>query len=333
MNWELLIFPSKLVWFWDEKGMDLMVKLPSILADIGVAWVIFKYFEIQKKFKIGVIISAVWLFNPVTWYNSSVWGQTDSIVNLLGLIAIFALLEKKLTKFLLFFTLSFLFKGSLGIFIPVLLFIAISQKYPLKAWITSVAYSLSAVALISIWFHPNPDLPVWLFKLYKERILPGEIGYLTANAFNFWWLVDPGKIPDNTLYFGLPARVWGFGSVFVLVCLIILWLKKNISEKRIFYSLAFLSLASFLFLTRIHERYLFPFFPYATLLLGIVPNFWAYYVAVSLAHLLNLYHLFWAPGVPYLESMYKNQVFSDFLAAINLAVFLLFLRHLKLSKI
>src|SRR3990167_10923077 len=86
LNNQFSFFPSTFIWFWEAKGMTLLMKLPSIFADLGIGWLIYKYFEKEGKHKLGLILSAVWLFNPIIWYNSSIWGQTDSIVNLLVLI-------------------------------------------------------------------------------------------------------------------------------------------------------------------------------------------------------------------------------------------------------
>jgi len=118
LNNNIKIFPSGFIWFWELKGMILLVKLPSIFADLGIGLMIYHYvINKTKDERKALILTVVWLSNPIIWYNSSVWGQTDSVVNLLGLAGVLALMEKNLVRFVLFFSLSFLFKGSLGIFI------------------------------------------------------------------------------------------------------------------------------------------------------------------------------------------------------------------------
>lgn len=326
LNQNYEIFYSPLIWFWESRGMMLLVKLPSILADLGIAYIIYSYMKRKKKETLGLKLSAVWLFNPVTWYNSSIWGQTDAIVNFLGLAAVFFLLRKNLLIFTVFFTLSLLFKGSLAIFVPILIFIVLWQKHRVGEWIKAAAASLGVVVLASIWFHPSLDLVPWLVTLYKERILPGEIGFLTANAFNFWWLVDPGRTLDSAVYLGLPARVWGFTAALGGISGIIWWLKRKASDARIFYALALTALLTFLFMTRIHERYLYPFFPYSTLLLGLLPSTWGPYLVLSGLHLLNLYHLFWAPSFALLEVLYTISWFTQALSLVNIAIFFWVLR-------
>lgn len=324
LNNNLPAFPSSFIWFWESKGMDFLVKFPSIIADLGIAILIYNFFERTKK---ALFVSSVWLFNPLVWYNSSVWGQTDSVVNFLGLAGVLYLLKKDLARFAGFFTLSLLFKGSLAVFAPLLFAVVIWQKYTIKRWAHSVIVAVLTAVIVSIWFHPKLDLFLWLLTLYNERILPGEIGYLTANAFNFWWLIDSGKTLDSTVYFGLPARIWGFVITTGGVAGMIFWLKRNLSDKNLLFSLAAISLIAFLFMTRIHERYLYPFFPYATILLGYSANLIGVYAIISLGHLFNLYHLFWIPPIPFLENLFGHGTFPKAIASLNLVSFLWFLKR------
>lgn len=325
LNTNFRIFPSSSIWFWEDKGMTLLVKLPPILADLAIAWLIYTYFRDKKKKNLGLMLSAVWLFNPITWYNSAIWGQTDSVVNFIGMVAVLALLKRRLILFSLFFTLSLLFKGSLAMFIPVVAIVAIKQKYEITEWLKAFGASVITVVVVSVWFHPKIDLFVWLANLYKDRILPGEIGFLTANAFNFWWLVDPGRILDSTIYFGLPARFWGIAITLGAIVFILAWLWKKINDKKVFFSLVLVTLLTFLFMTRIHERYMYPLFPYATLLLGLFSGMVIPYIILSLTYLLNMYHLFWAP-IPVLTVLYENTAFAQMITIINLIVLVYFFR-------
>ena len=333
LNNNFSFFPSGFIWFWERSGMTLLVKLPSLLADLGIGYLIYKHFVNEKREKLGRILASVWLFNPVTWYNSAIWGQTDSVVNFLGLISVWALLSKRLTKFVIFFVGSILFKGSLALFAPILLLVAVIQKYSLREWLSAAFGGVTVILVTSIWFHPYVDLPLWLVNLYRERILPGEIGYLTANAFNFWWLIDSGKTLDSTLYFGIGARFWGFVITSLGLIFALLHVNKKTSKERVFFVLAFVALTSFLFMTRIHERYLYPFFPYATLLLGYIPGFSFAYFVLSVVHILNLYSEFWAPPFPLLENIYNFPIFMQTLSLINIGVFVFLLRLLKSPKL
>ena len=268
-----------------------------------------------------MLLTILWLFNPISWYNSSVWGQTDPIVNLLGLAAIFSLLNKKLTKFGVLFTLSLLFKGSLAIFVPFLFLVALLQKYSLKVWLNTFIYASFTVVLVSLWFHPGIDLFSWLFNLYSTRFIPGEIGYLTANAFNFWWLINPGKYLDSNVFMRVPYRIWGV-LIFVVSTILVSYKSfRNTTNANIVFSLAITAISAFLFMTRIHERYMYPFFPVATILLLYYPKLIYIYAILSATFLLNMFNLFWIPELPLIRSLLETEFVPKVLSVVNLLAF------------
>lgn len=332
LNYKFSFFPSKVVWLWEEKGNTILIKLPSIIADVLIGVLIYKYLA-KNGNKNAVLAAFIWLFNPLTWYNSSIWGQTDSIVNLLGLLSLIALTDRKFVRFSFWFTLSFLYKASLGVFIPLIAFIVISQRHNLSTWVKSLLTVISTTALISVWFHPSLDLFFWIAGLYKERIIPGEIGYLTAGAFNFWWLIDSGKTLDSVKYLILDARTWGAIYALGFISISVYFLKNKLSQKNIWMCLAFSALCAFLFMTRIHPRYLYPFFPAATIYLAYNKRFLPVYLLLSTTHLLNIYYQFWAPDFINLKPLFYSNIFPNILALFNLVAFFYMLRHIQKANI
>lgn len=83
-------------------GIDLtggLVKIPGIAADIGVAWLLFVIARrwgpsltrrVQPE-TLGLIAATIYLFNPGVIFDSSVWGQIDSVGTLVLLATIYAL--------------------------------------------------------------------------------------------------------------------------------------------------------------------------------------------------------------------------------------------------
>ncbi|MGI8657946.1 MAG: hypothetical protein ACR2K4_04135, partial [Candidatus Limnocylindria bacterium] len=80
-----------------------LVKIPAILADIGVAWLLFVICERwanqlidRSRFRVdgatlGLAAATIYLFNPGTIFDSAVWGQIDAVGSLLLLGTIYAL--------------------------------------------------------------------------------------------------------------------------------------------------------------------------------------------------------------------------------------------------
>ena len=80
-----------------------LVKVPGILADIGVAWLLFAMvrrwggelierasFRISPE-RAGLAAAAIYLFNPGTVFDSAVWGQIDAVGTLVLLGTIYVL--------------------------------------------------------------------------------------------------------------------------------------------------------------------------------------------------------------------------------------------------
>ncbi|MBM4408655.1 MAG: hypothetical protein FJ038_08700, partial [Chloroflexi bacterium] len=62
----------------DWTGVDLL-KLPPILADLAVAWLIWRMaLDLGVRRRVALIAAAIFLFNPITWFDSVIWGQVDS---------------------------------------------------------------------------------------------------------------------------------------------------------------------------------------------------------------------------------------------------------------
>jgi len=61
-----------------------------------------------------------------------------------------------------------------------------------------------------------------------------------------------------------------------------------------------IALSSFMFLTNMHERYLYPAFPYLSILVGEGIISFGWYFVISFIHLLNLYNLWFYPRINFL---------------------------------
>ena len=68
---------------------ELLYKLPAIFADIATGYLIYKILIKNKSEKLALIGSAIYLFNPAIFANSSLWGQVDSLTALLSVVTIY----------------------------------------------------------------------------------------------------------------------------------------------------------------------------------------------------------------------------------------------------
>jgi Gpi18-like mannosyltransferase len=323
INTKIPAFPSIVISFFETNLYPALIKLPAILADFGIAYLIYKW--TNKKWA-----SLIFLINPVIWYNSSVWGQYDSVINFFALLAFYLLNKKKLLFAIIAFILSIYIKASLLIFAPIFLIIAIRQKYSFKKYILSLVLSLIVVALVTLPFSQGEPFS-WLYYLYKDKVFIDQLHVVSANAFNLWGAIFGVKdsaveIKDFLPFFGFTYQIWGY-ILFIISYIPLLYkVYRNNDLKVVAWTLALTAFASFMLLTNMHERYLYPLFPYLTILLtmGVVAN-WEYWLITAIS-LLGMYNFWFTPKINIIISFLS---FGDRLMP-RILGFLLFILLLKL---
>lgn len=318
VNTHVSLFPSVVMTFWANQGYTTLLKLPFILSDFGIAYFIYKVLKKENK-KYAKIGSIVWLVNPVVWYNSSIWGQTDSLINLLVLAAFYFLFRNKTRFSILLISLSLFVKLSLAIFVPVYLILLLKKRH-WKDTAFGIGISLCLVTFVSLLFSRGFPL-TWLYHLYVDKVLGQQLHVITANAANFWAIFTGiHEAPQTLPFLGLTYQLWALIiSGVLLVPIIINIVKKKPTEAGYYWALTLVAFIVWMFMTNMHERYLYPFFPYATILLfmkGRVIHIKTYAV-ISAISLVNMYNLWWKPEIPFLQA---NLEANDFLSIRLLAI-------------
>lgn len=341
LHFKLHVFPGSLLLYLELNLYNALLKLPAELADLGIAYLIYKIVLGLFKGdgngkKLALISAAIFLFNPLVWYNSAVWGQYDSVINFLALLSFYLLMQRKLSFSLLAFCLSLYIKASLLIFAPIFLVVAIRQKYKVREYISAILLPLLVIGGITLPFSRGEPFS-WLFNLYKNKVFVDQLHSISANAFNLWGAVNgihiaPQLYPEATPLLGLTYQYWSYivFAVFYLYALFIAYKKQD--SKSVIWVLAIAAFSSFMLLTNMHERYLYPLFPYFTILVVLLPEMYANFAAISIINLLNMYNFWFTPKVPGLESymLAGNNLFPRILSGINFILFLfLYFRFVK----
>lgn len=331
-HFRLHIFPGSWLLFLESNFYPALLKLPAILADFGIALVIYKW--TRKSWA-----ALLWLFNPVVWYNSAVWGQTDAIVNFFVLLSFYFLQRRRLNLSVLSFALSLYIKASLLIFAPIWLVVAIRQKYKIIQYFFALVYGISIIGILTFPFSKGDPFS-WLYWLYTQKIFAQQLHVITANAFNLWAAVaGVHERPDSLPLLGLTYQYWSYILFSISFVPILLGVVRNQSTKSIVWSLALTAFSSWVLLTNMHERYLYPLFPYLTILttLGLIGSW--YYWLISLISLLNLYNFWWVPRVePVVNFLsfgdrFMPRAFGLVLFAVFVYLYSSFLRLSKSSKL
>lgn len=320
-------FPSNFI-FWLESphGWYFVNKLPAIVADLGIVWLVFVFVKEIANKKAAFLSSLAFAFSPPFWYNSSLWGQTDSLYALPLLASFWALYKKRVFLAPALFGLSVLTKPT-GLFIAPVFFFWWAKIGSLRAILTGVGIFLAEVFLLYLPFHPQNTIS-WVVNFYRQS-LGGELSYMVANAFNFWALLFGfDNRPDAIPVFGVPAYILGYAIFAAIAGLIVYFLWKVEPNIRIYLLAAALSaFAAFLFLPRVHERYFYPALLFLAVLSGVNNKFWKTFWILSGIHLINLYHFWWVPRIDVLMQLFSNKLVEKAIIALNIGIFAWLLRN------
>jgi Gpi18-like mannosyltransferase len=248
-----------------------LIKIWSVIFEFIGALLIIKLSKKANLFKQGLLMALFYVINPGIFMNSSIWGQFDSIpaTMLLGAMVLFEYGKKNYAALL--YLVSVLAKPQSGLLLPIILFLYFRDfkfdKTCLSKLVTGLISGIILyLAIVLPFYTPTSkaglmpsfiDPFYWLFNLYFRSV--GDYPYATANAFNFWTLLGGQIKYDSLPLLGLKYSTWGnilfaAGLFFVFWCLI----KGKGTTYAVVWSCFMVQFTSFLFITRMHERYLLP---------------------------------------------------------------------------
>lgn len=295
-------------------SFEYYLKFFTNVFDFGTAYYIYKIVARYKK-DIALVAPILYLLNPALLFNSSVMGQVDGILTFLLIISAYCLIElKNLYQWSLFSALALLIKPQgLAIF-PVFLISLFKEKFR-----QSKIYSLILIPILIIifsipFFIKDPVLGIFHLFQKSANVYP-YTGMFTYNLWSFtgWWK------NDNTIWLFLSYQKIGI-LLYLLSLLLILIpiLKYNIFKDKfsIYFAMALSSMSFFIFLTRMHERYLFPFFAFFLVAVFIKRSFFLalVYIGFSLIHFTNLWHVYYYYNYVYANPKYSTFFIYDFLS-------------------
>ncbi len=298
--------PSFLVFFFENQNvLPAFHKIVSIFSDIGIGILIYllakTIFNVKSPAAFGAM--CLYLFNPSVFYNSTLWGQLESVPVFFVLLAVWLLLHNKYLSAHASFMAALLFKQSSLLFFPVFAVFSIKKVGWRKTLLGLVLQCLLFYAAYLPFINWHTDNLFYPVSVYINRFQTGSgSDYISDHAFNLWALFSHlAKISDSVeIIRGISASLFG-QLIFICLTAILfsrfLVSRKNTALINLFGLLAF---TSFMFLTRMHERYLAPVLPFMAISASKNRQLWPIYFLVSLAHLINMYHQWWFPDIPVL---------------------------------
>ena len=252
-----------------------LLKLPSIAADLASAFLLYRILEGQKP-AVRSGAAALYLLNPVVLLVGPVWGQVDSLLAFFLLFTVYYLARGRTVLAAVVYTIGFLTKPQAVAALPILAFWGLRQEVQralpalsgtgepltrvlafgrdLAARIWPVALAAVVVAFLLVFaFFPSNPLGIFDQLVDAQKLYP----FASFYAFNFWEMFGRFK-PDDTTFLAVTYRWWGF-VLFGAASLSIIWIFRDARGPGLLALATALSvMAFFLFMTRMHERYLFP---------------------------------------------------------------------------
>ncbi|HOK43690.1 MAG TPA: hypothetical protein PLD49_08500 [Thermoclostridium caenicola] len=249
-----------------------LIKLWAVIFEAFGAWLIFRMAVRAGRRNAGMVAALCYLMNPGVFMNSSVWGQFDSIPATMLLGVIFLLESGKRNAGALLFLTAVLTKPQSGLLVPIVLYLyfrdfRLDRKGAMRL-ASGIIAGIGLYLLIVLPFYEPTSLcgtkvPAfldpfwWLFDLYLKSVQ--DYPYATANGFNFWTLAG-GQIQKDTLPFlGLTYQAWG-NILFLFSAVYVFWLlyRARGSGFAVIYGSYLMLFSAFMWITKMHERYLLP---------------------------------------------------------------------------
>ena len=309
-----------------------VAKLPSIMADFGIAAIILwigKH-HAQGRALNSQLLAALYLLNPISLIDGAWWGQVDSLGVFIFLLAFVAALTKRPTLAGIVFMVAMMTKLQNMIYGP-LFFLFIWQLTGPTGLIRAAAGSLIAFFGLNIEFLLAHNMSRVVASLVENY---DYFPWMSLNAFNLWWIVAAGRgmeVSDKLLAIGIAnAKTVGLFlfSSFYLFALLRQFLEKKSILASFLISLIVVNASFFLFQTESHDRYAFPLSVFLLLLAPFyikkIKVFFIFYGLYTLLYFYNLHTalVFNYPnnGLPILSLLTQTPV-TIFVSMILLVLF------------
>ena len=198
-----------------------LIKLPPILIDMAVGYVLYRLVKGwawpgRSAETVALVAAALYVFNPVSFYDSALWGQTDAAGALVLLLGIAALIRGNSEGAAALAAMAALVKPQFGVVLVPLVGVVLLKRHLLRpgsgprhrpwapaalaGWldshrgpvrlVSSLVVGLVVFHLVALPF--GLDVPGYLRLIGNTA---GGYAYLSVNAFNPWALVGSGGNP------------------------------------------------------------------------------------------------------------------------------------------
>ncbi len=284
-----------------------LIKAPAVLADLADAYLIYLVVRRYASEAWALGAAAMVALNPAIIAVSAAWGQVDSITAGLALLGIYLLLRASddgddangyvITAWLALAA-SVLMKPQAAVLAPLFIAFAFTSRERIGQRVIATGAGIVAAFILAFIaarpFHPIGGVLetfAWLWHIYAAGYgaKPGEgYAYSSVNAFNLWSVARPFWQTDQQQVLIWTQQRWG-DILFIAAGALIVWryLQRRTGEAFL-EACALVSLAFFILMTRMHERYVFDAVLFLCATIAIARRYLAATIVVSFTMLANL---------------------------------------------
>lgn len=274
------------------------LKMPAAICDIAASWVIFALAR-RMGSSWALALSVSYLFNPGIVFNSAYWGQADAVGAVFALwgVALLGAASPLLTAVLL--TVAALIKPQSGpAAIPAGLYLIRSLARPAHGpprWDLILGAAVAAAAALVLVILPFGLSPLGLIGVMRVSL--GVYPYSSVVAFNFWGATQGFWIGDGIRWLGVPLYVYGTVAAVAALAVAAIGALRRPTLRGTILACSVALLATFVFPTRIHERYLLTAIPFFAASAAADRRMVWVYATLSVVFALNLLFAYTRPYV------------------------------------
>ncbi len=258
----------------------LIFKLPNLIADVGIAWLIWRQAGPTHS-QSRLFWPALYLFNPVVIFNSAYWGQADSFHAFVVLAGLVFCWHRRFVIAAVVLGFACTVKPHSIVIVPLVITFAFMNRVNMLKLLACLVFGVGTFLAAFVAFAGDTD--AWTLALERVRTTMELYPFATVNALNLWYASGKNWVDDSTLLLGLVSiRAVSITLVVGGFVFLIGHLTRGGDERKHDYwrVAAGLFLLTYFCSSRVHERHVFPAF---VMLLCAVPS-WrsaAYYHAIG----------------------------------------------------
>lgn len=213
-------------------GMAIFLKIPAIVADILIVYLLFYLCSKHFNLYISTIIAGLYAILPVVFTNSASWGQMDSVYGLFVLLAFIAMLDKKYISVIVYYTIAVFVRAEMLMLLPIVASFLV-YSFVVNPLIRQKLLIATGVAIVSIIVLSLPftvklggaDIIFYTFGRFVATALSNPV--FSNNAFNFYGIF--GLNQESVTVFARVLSFLIYSIIAFYVCFIYFY-KRNRAE-------------------------------------------------------------------------------------------------------